>query len=216
MHFVISGNHHEWGEVLCSLVPLLIVLEYFGFLKTTVIKWVEISIETWSPKCVAKCLCFTVSFNTETRYLCKTDLSKVMSIHYDSASAFNKQNALSLPPQRPYDYAIDLLPEAPLPSCHLCKVSGPKRNTMKKYIEESLASGIINPSTSTLGAGSFFVEKKDKHIHLFLSLNQITIKYKYRYPLPQMDSVFEHLHSSKMFTYLDLKHLSSCLYQRTG
>lgn len=127
---------------------------------------------------------------------CKTDLSKVMSIHHDSASAFNKQNALSLPPQRPYYYAIHFLPEAPPPSSHLYKLSGPKKNTTKKYIEESLASGIIHPSTSTLGAGSFFVEKKDKRMPLCLSLNQITIKYKY--PLPQMDSV------------------SSCLYQRTG
>ncbi len=33
---------------------------------------------------------------------------------------------------------------------------------MEKYIAESLADGIIRPSSSPLGAGFFFVAKKDK------------------------------------------------------
>jgi len=33
---------------------------------------------------------------------------------------------------------------------------------MEHYISESLAAGIIRPSSSPVGAGFFFVQKKDK------------------------------------------------------
>ncbi len=32
---------------------------------------------------------------------------------------------------------------------------------MEKYIQDSLAAGIIRPSSSPVGAGFFFVNKKD-------------------------------------------------------
>lgn len=58
-----------WGFVFTGPTSH-VVLEYLWLLKnSTVIKWVERRIETWSPKCLAGCLCFVVSFNTETRYI---------------------------------------------------------------------------------------------------------------------------------------------------
>lgn len=76
---------------------------------------------------------------------------------------------------------------------------------MEKYISESLAAGIIRPSSSPLGAGFFFVSKKEKTLRPcidFRGLNNITVKNKY--PLPLINSAFELLQDAKIFTKLDL------------
>lgn len=44
-----------------------------------------------------------------------SDLS-VPRVYHDLASMFSKQCALSLPPHRPYNRQINLLPDVPLPS----------------------------------------------------------------------------------------------------
>ncbi|KAI3364918.1 hypothetical protein L3Q82_001097 [Scortum barcoo] len=88
------------------------------------------------------------------------------SVYHDLAPAFfSKAKATSFPPPsqalRP-DCPIDLLPGASLPTSRLYNLSRPEREAMEKYISESLAAGLIRPSSSPLGAGFFFVEKKDK------------------------------------------------------
>lgn len=89
--------------------------------------------------------------------------------------------------------AIDLIPEAPLPPADL---SLPEREAMETYINDSLAAGIICPSFP-LGAGFFFVSKKDKTLHPCIDLrgvNYITMKNKY--PLLLMNSAFELFHGA--------------------
>ena len=44
-----------------------------------------------------------------------SDITGVPSVYHDLAPVFSKESALSLPPHRPYDCTIDLLPGAPLP-----------------------------------------------------------------------------------------------------
>lgn len=74
---------------------------------------------------------------------------------------------------------------------------------MEEYITDSLAAGIIRPSTP-LAAGFFFVDKKDKSLWPcidYRGLNAITVKNKY--PLPLLTSTFELLHGMKIFSKLD-------------
>ena len=47
----------------------------------------------------------------------------------------------------------------------LFSLSAPETQVMEKYIGESLATGLIRPSSLPAGAGFFFVEKKDKSLH---------------------------------------------------
>lgn len=82
--------------------------------------------------------------------------------YHDLRHVLSKDRAQSLPPHRPYDCAIDQLPGAPLPTKKLCNISLPEQEVMEKYLSESLAAGLIRPSSSPVGAGFFFVEKKDK------------------------------------------------------
>ncbi|KAI3359016.1 hypothetical protein L3Q82_015390 [Scortum barcoo] len=85
------------------------------------------------------------------------------SVYHDLAPRLQQSKGhLPSPSHRPYDCPIDLLPGASLPTSRLYNLSRPEREAMEKYISESLAAGLIRPSSSPLGAGFFFVEKKDK------------------------------------------------------
>ncbi|KAI2664272.1 Transposon Tf2-9 polyprotein [Labeo rohita] len=106
------------------------------------------------------------------------DLSGVPRAYHDLRAVFSRSRAASLPPHRPYDCSIDLIP----------------------------AAGTIVPSSSPAGAGFFFVAKKDGSLRPcidYRGLNDITVKN--RYPLPLMSSAFEILQGAKIFTKLDLR-----------
>lgn len=91
--------------------------------------------------------------------------SSVPIKYHDLATVFSKDRVLSLPPHRPYDCAIELLPGALLCTSHLYNFLRPKCESMEKYIHESLVVGLICPSSSPVGAGFFFLTKNDKTLH---------------------------------------------------
>lgn len=68
------------------------------------------------------------------------DLSAVPEPYHDLREVFSKQQALSLPPHRSYDSAIDLRPGAPLPASRLYNLSRPEREAKERYISKLLAS----------------------------------------------------------------------------
>ena len=128
------------------------------------------------------------------------------SCYHHLKEVFNKTKALSLPPHRLYDCAIDLIPGSTIPKGHLYTISGPEKKTMNDYITASLEAGFICPSSSPAGAGFFFVDKKDGSLCPCIDyspLNDISIKK--RYPLPLMTSVFDQLQQAKVFTKLNLR-----------
>lgn len=131
------------------------------------------------------------------------DLSAVPAEYHDLGEVSSTDPDLCFPLHRPYDCAVDLRPGSSLPSSRLYNLSRPEREAMGKYIRESLAVGIIRPSSSPLGAGFFFVAKKDNTPCIdYRGLNNITIKNKY--PLPLISSAFEPLQGATVFTKLDL------------
>ena len=88
---------------------------------------------------------------------------------------------------------------------------------MEGYINDSLAAGIIRPSSSPAGAGFFFVGKKDGSLRPcidYRGLNEITVKN--RYPLPLLSSAFELLQGSTVFTKLDLRNAYHLVRVREG
>jgi len=88
---------------------------------------------------------------------------------------------------------------------------------MEKYISESLAAGIIRPSSSPVGAGFFFVGKKDGSLRPcidYRGLNNITVKNKY--PLPLISSAFAPLHGAQVFSKLDLRNAYHLVRIREG
>lgn len=72
--------------------------------------------------------------------------------YHDLGTVFSQQCALSLPPHFPYNCGIDLLPGqvsglTSLPWSRLYDVSWPERESLEKYISESLTTGLILPPT---------------------------------------------------------------------
>uniref|UniRef100_A0A3B3DPC6 Gypsy retrotransposon integrase-like protein 1 n=1 Tax=Oryzias melastigma TaxID=30732 RepID=A0A3B3DPC6_ORYME len=137
--------------------------------------------------------------------------------YHDLQEAFNKQNATRLPPHRPYDCAIDLLPGAVPARGRVFPLSQPETEAMQEYIQDELQKGFIRPSSSPASAGFFFVKKKDGGLRPcvdYRSLNDVTVKY--RYPLPLVPPALEQLRQARYFTKLDLRSAYNLIRIREG
>uniref|UniRef100_A0A8D0CUG7 Gypsy retrotransposon integrase-like protein 1 n=1 Tax=Sander lucioperca TaxID=283035 RepID=A0A8D0CUG7_SANLU len=217
----VSGNHQEniqFHIIDCPQTPLVLGIPWL-IKHNPHIDWVTGRIVSWSTFCHVNCLCSaqTPASTVPQPPLESMDLSAVPDVYHDLASVFCKHRATSLPPHRPYDCAIDLQPGAPLPNSRLYNLSRPETEAMENYIRDSLAAGIIRPSSSPVGAGFFFVGKKDKTLRPcidFRGLNNITIKNKYSLPL--INSAFPLLHGATIFTKLDLRNAYHLVRIRKG
>ncbi|KAL0160140.1 hypothetical protein M9458_043865, partial [Cirrhinus mrigala] len=144
--------------------------------------------------------------------------SSVIPTEYqDLIEAFSQTKATQLPPHRPGDCAIDLIPGSTPPKGRVYPLSQPESEAMNTYIQEELAKGFIRPSTSPASAGFFFVKKKDGGLRPcidYRALNDITIKY--RYPLPLVPPALEQLRTAKIYTKLDLRSAYNLIRIREG
>ena len=204
----LSGNHSEAISLLVLNAPIAPLVLGRTWLRRhdPHISWSTGKILEWSTACHANCLRSAVPPAVSPKPVAPPDLSNVPPVYHDLAAVFCKERALSLPPHRPYDCSIELVPNAVLPSSRLYNLSLPEKKAMQEYITESLASGIICPSKSPVAAGFFFVGKKDGSLRPcidYRQLNNITVKNKY--PLPLLSSSFEPLASATVFTKLDLR-----------
>ncbi|KAK3521089.1 hypothetical protein QTP86_013382 [Hemibagrus guttatus] len=115
--------------------------------------------------------------------------------------------AMKLPPHRPWDCAIDLLPGAKFPKRRVHPLSILENNAMKEYISEALQQGFIQPSTSPVASSFFFVAKKDGGLRpcidyrvrnfqgkiclpSTLTTASSTPRVKFAYPLPLVPAAF--------------------------
>ncbi|XP_052453258.1 uncharacterized protein LOC128014065 [Carassius gibelio] len=130
---------------------------------------------------------------------------------------FSKQLATKLPPHRPWDCAIDLLPGATLPKGRIYPLSIPEQKAMEEYIQEALAQEFIRPSTSPAASSFFFVAKKDGGLRPCIDyrhLNSQTVKFSY--PLPLVPAALEQLRGARIFTKLDLRSAYNLIRIRKG
>nr|XP_055036330.1 uncharacterized protein LOC129423857 [Misgurnus anguillicaudatus] len=91
------------------------------------IDWKLGSVTSWSEECHKSCLVSACVSVSESVFQGKAvDLSTVPAEYHDLKEVFSKSRADSLPPHRPYDCAIDLLPDSIVCSvsvllgCSLC------------------------------------------------------------------------------------------------
>lgn len=111
-----------------------------------------------------------------------------------------------LPPQRPFDHAIPLLPGAQPVNVRPYRYNPEQKNEIEKQVADMLANGIITPSCSPFASPVLLVAKKDFTWRLcgdYRHLNAITVKNKY--PIPVVDELLNELASSRFFTSLDLR-----------
>lgn len=136
----------------------------------------------WNPYCIANWLCEAhISPLSITKPEPSMDLSTIPLEYHDLGQVFCKAGATSLPVHRPYECTIELLPCTTQPRGHLFSLSRSETESTKKYIQQSLAGGIIYPS-SPAGAGCFYVGKTDGCLHPcidYRGLNDITVFTKF-------------------------------------
>ncbi|KAL0200303.1 hypothetical protein M9458_003490, partial [Cirrhinus mrigala] len=183
------------------------------------ISWTEGQVTQWSDRCFAQCFP-ALRPRTDKAPVINSDTPIAADVpleYQDLAEAFSKVRASQLPPHRTSDCAIELLPGTIPPKGRVFPLSQPETEAMRVYIEEELAKGFIEPSTSPASAGFFFVKKKDGSLRPcidYRGLNSITVKY--RYPLPLVPPALEQLRSAKYFTKLDLRNAYNLIRIKEG
>ncbi|KAI4898691.1 hypothetical protein NFI96_020791 [Prochilodus magdalenae] len=182
------------------------------------ISWAEREIVAWSPHCLKQCLLFPCVSISSTSIESPDQSPVCIPPEYsDLVEVFKKANATKLPPHRVYDCAIDLIGNQTPPKSRVYPLTQAEDRAMEEYIQEALAQGYIQPSTSPAAAGFFFVKKKDGGLRPcidYRGLNSITKPFPY--PLPLVPVALEQLRGATVFTKLDLRSAYNLVRVREG
>nr|GFA15202.1 putative reverse transcriptase domain-containing protein [Tanacetum cinerariifolium] len=111
-----------------------------------------------------------------------------------------------LPPARPVEFQIDLIPGATPVARALYRLAPSEMKELLEQLQELSDKGFIRPSSSPWGAPVLFVKKKDGSFMMcidYRELNKLTVKN--RYPLLQNDDLFDQLQGSSIYSKIDLR-----------
>nr|GFA24215.1 putative reverse transcriptase domain-containing protein [Tanacetum cinerariifolium] len=116
------------------------------------------------------------------------------------------ENLPGLPPARPVEFQIDLIPGAAPVARAPYRLASSEMKELSEQLQELFDKGFIRPSSSPWGASVLFVKKKDGSFRMcidYMELNKLTVKN--RYPLPRIDDLFDQLQGSSIYSKIDLR-----------
>ncbi|CAJ0964139.1 unnamed protein product [Ranitomeya imitator] len=163
-----------------------------------VLDWKSMSVSSWG--------CQGVHGDVPFLSISSSTPSEVPEFLSDYRDVFDEPKSRALPPHGDCDCAIDLIPGSKFPKGRLFNLSVAEHAAMRSYVKESLEKGHIRPSSSPLGAGFFFVAKKDGSLRPCIDyrlLNKITVKFQY--PMPLVSDLFARIKGASWFTKIDLR-----------
>jgi len=154
------------------------------------------------------------SANTSTKLAIEANKPKqthtfeevVPKVYHEYKDVFNKENFDELPPQRPWDHTVELLPGDHVIDCKTYNFTNDEQKELELFLEENLKSGQIRPSKSPFASAFFFIKKKDgklRPVQDYRKLNAIMVKNWY--PLPLISEPIDKLKNAKYFTKLDIR-----------
>ncbi len=138
----------------------------------------------------------------------KKTFAELVPEHYHSFhDLFSKENFDKLPERKPWDHAIELIPNAKSTlDCKVYPLNQNEQEQLDTFLDKNLDSGRICPSKSPFASPFFFVKKKDgtlRPVQDYWKLNEMTIKN--RYLLPLISELIDKLRGAKHFTKLDVR-----------
>nr|GFC00164.1 putative reverse transcriptase domain-containing protein [Tanacetum cinerariifolium] len=116
------------------------------------------------------------------------------------------KDLLGLPPIRPVEFQIDLVPGAAPVARAPYRLASSEMKELAEQLKELSEKGFIRPSSSPWGTLVLFVKKKDGSFWMcidYRELNKLTVKN--RYPLPRIDDLFDQLQGSSVYSKIDLR-----------
>jgi hypothetical protein len=125
------------------------------------------------------------------------------------ADTFLQEASNELPPHHSYDHKIVINdPKGPdgLGYSPLCHHSEHELQEMKRFLEENLQRGFIEPSQAPFASPVLFVKKLNGALRFcvdYRKLNALT--HKDRYPLPFIGKTLVRLAQAKVYTKLDIR-----------
>ena len=128
---------------------------------------------------------------------------EVQALLHEFEDVFSKPS--TLPPPRPYDHTIPLLPDAVPVNTKPYRYSPLHKDEIERQVKELLSNGLITQSTSPFASPVLLVQKKDGTWRFsvnYRKLNSLTIKN--RFPLPIIEEILDELAGTKFFTKLDM------------
>jgi hypothetical protein len=124
------------------------------------------------------------------------------------ANIFQEKNneAAPLPPHRPYDLAINLDLNNPLPpSPKIYPLAPIQEKILKDYIDKALIKGWISNSTAAYAEPIFIVPKPNNEGRACINYKNTNLRSeKITYPLPIVQDLLDKLGTAKVFSRLDL------------
>ena len=84
--------------------------------------------------------------------------AKILEYLQEFENVFSKEMFDTLPPQKPWDHAIELEPGS---NCKIYPLSLKEQVELDAFLEENLCTGRICPSNSPMASLVFFIKKKD-------------------------------------------------------
>ncbi|KAJ3510878.1 hypothetical protein NLJ89_g4422 [Agrocybe chaxingu] len=121
-------------------------------------------------------------------------------------TVFAEKEFDQLPPERPWDHAIELKPDAEPITSKVYPLAKSEQAELDKFIKDHLRTGRIRPSKSPIASPFFFVKKKDgslRPVQDYRKLNAMMIRNQY--PLPLISELMDKLKGAKYFTKLDVR-----------
>ena len=90
----------------------------------------------------------------------------VPEAYHEFKDVFDKETFDELPPRRPWDHAIELLPGDHKVDCKTYNLTNVEQKGLDEFLEENLKTGHIRPSKSPFASAFFFIKKKDGKLRL--------------------------------------------------